>query len=438
MTSFPNNTSAGPNTVLTRDVVPQSTGTVDVTGNFTRLVAAKGGFAYYTDNYTNGLNRLCTFTPPITSFGPPVTAANIYCVFNYSNNLTLQITNISLSLPYDSFFQNNTTTQSILNLTTFANGTKENITNGTLSDINTTNYTAVGGSASSALFIRFKSNNTNFTERINLDNFVGFNRSFVYPNGTNLSIIENLANGNTSIVTNFTFPNGTNLTNVTNAPAATDSNTVVNSYVTFFRSPNTTGNFNYTVIQYNGAAVTGATPVPANLTLENKTIYNNGTTNFSIRNPAPGTATAPFNLSVLQIPRIGQTNPDNYTFLSICSGANLTVVQQPGVRTEILNNTRSPGSNYQRIVRFTAVDGTGAVTTGTAEVKIRYFNGTLAEWNTTITSGQNSTTGFFLKPNTTVVGGTPIRENFGPSSTEPSADNSADNDQTTNVYGQVC
>ena len=404
-----------------------------MTGNFSRLVDARGGFAYYTDNYTNGLNRLCTFTPPISSFGPPVAAANAYCVFNYSNNFTLQITNKSAT--YDSFFQNNTTTQSILNLTTFANGTKENITNGTLSDINTTNYTAVGGSASSALFIRFKSNNTNFTERINLDNFVGFNRSFVYPNGTNLSIIENLANGNTSIVTNFTFPNGTNLTNVTNAPQATDSNNVLNSYVTFFRSPNTTGNFNYTVIQYNLPA---AAPAAANLTLENKTIYNNGTTNFSIRNPAPNSAAVPFNLSVLQIPRIGQTNPDNYTFLSICAGANLTVVQQPGIRTEILNNTRSPGANYQRVVRFTAVDGTGAVLTGTAEVKIRYFNGTLAEWNTTITNGQNSTTGFFLKPNTTVVGGTPIRENFGPSSTEPSADGSNDANVEPQAYTQVC
>lgn len=413
-TSFPNNTSNGPNTVLTTDIVPSSTGTSNLTGNFSNLTNALGRLSFQTENYTNGTNRTCLF-----SNGTGVVPQFTFCNTTYDNR-TIQTTNISGT--YNSFFQNNQTTQSIFNLTTFLNGTIENITNGTFSDINTTNYTANGGAASSVLTTRFKTNGTNFTERINLDGFVGFNRSFFYPNASNFTVLTNLGS-NTSIVTYFNFSNGTNITNVSAAPTSV-SNGFANAFVVFFNSPNVSGNYNYTFINYT-----------SNSSLENKTIYNNGTTNFSLVTPLATTAIRS-NQTILQVPKLGQTNPDNYTNTSNCIQSSLYISQQPNLRVEILNNTRSPGANLIRTISFNAVDNAGTITQGSATVKVRYFNGTTAEWTTTISNGVNSTTGFFLKPNTTVPGGTPIRENFGPSPTDPVSDSPTGDEPAT--YAQLC
>ena len=154
-----------------------------------------------------------------------------------------------------------------------------------MADTNTTNLTTSGGAAAgSAIFTVFKSNGTNFTERINLDSFIGFNRTFFYPNKSSFTILEPLGNlpTNTSIITLFIHSNGTNITNVSLADPLS-SNNIVNNYILFFRSPNIQSNFNYTLIQYNRAPVpTNAPPILANYTLENKTIFTNGTTLVSL------------------------------------------------------------------------------------------------------------------------------------------------------------
>ena len=326
--------------------------------------------------------------------------------------------------------------------------TKENITNGTLSDINTTNFTTSGGTAaSSAIFRVFKTNGTNFTERINLDSFIGFNRTFYYPNRSNFTILESLGNlpTNTSIITLFNHFNGTNITNVSLADPLS-SNTIVNRYILFFRSVNVQSSFNFTLIQYNQVPVAATTTpvapaVPANYTLENKTIFNNGTTIvslFTILNETSNIARVSSFVRVITIPRLAQVNPDTYSLISDCIQANLSVSQLPNARVEILNNTRSPGANYERRIQFSSVNGQGAVIEGSASVKLRYFNGTSAEWNTVITGGVNTTTGFFLKPNTTVVGGTPMRENFGPGPTDPTTDAPGDATVEPQAYSLVC
>lgn len=446
-TSFPNNTSGVPTTTLTVDVVPSNTNTPNLTGTFTNLTFARNIISYQISNFTNGTNRLCTFYP-VTGVNP-VGNESTYCTTLY-DNMTIQITDKAIAgvrSGYDSFFQNNQTTLSIFNLTTFVNMTIENITNGTLSDINTTNFTTSGGSAaSSAIFRVFKTNGTNFTERINLDSFIGFNRTFYYPNRSNFTILQPLGNlpTNTSIITLFNHNNGTNITNISLADPLS-SNNIVNNYILYFRSVNMSASFNFTLIQYNQAPV-AATPaptpaIPSNYTLENKTIFNNGTTIVTLFTPFNETsniARVSSFLRVLTIPRLAQVNPDTYSLFSDCIQANLSVSQLSNARVEILNNTRSPGANYERRIQFTSVDSQGKVLEGSASVKLRYFNGTSAEWNSTITGGVNTTTGFFLKPNTTVVGGTPIRENFGPGPTDPTSDAPADSSVEPQAYTQIC
>ena len=317
-----------------------------------------------------------------------------------------------------------------------------------MSDIITINFTTSGGNAaSSSIFRIFKSNGTNFTERINLDNFIGFNRTFFYPNKSNLTILEPLGNlpTNTSIITLFNHNNGTIITNVSLADPLS-SNNIVNNYILFFRTVNVQSSFNYTLIQYNRAPVAATTnptapAIAANYTLENKTIFNNGTTLvslFTILNETSNIARVSSSLRVLTIPRLAQVNPDTYSLFSDCIQANLSVIQLPNSRIEILNNTRSPGASYERRIQFSSVNAQGAVIEGSANVKLRYFNGTTAEWNTVITGGVNTTTGFFLKPNNAVVGGAPIRENFGPGPTDPTSDAPADANVEPQAYTLVC
>lgn len=110
VTSFPNNTSGVPNTILTVDIVPANTNTPNLTGIFANLTNARNIASFQISNFTNGTNRLCTFYP--VTGANPVGNESIFCNTLY-DNMTIQITDTATAgvrSGYDSFFQNNQTT----------------------------------------------------------------------------------------------------------------------------------------------------------------------------------------------------------------------------------------------------------------------------------------------------------------------------------------
>lgn len=109
-TSFPNNTSGVPSTILTVDIVPANTNTPNLTGIFANLTFARNIISFQTSNFTNGTNRLCTFYP--NAVLNPTANLSIFCNTLY-DNMTIQITDkatAGIRAGYDSFFQNNQTT----------------------------------------------------------------------------------------------------------------------------------------------------------------------------------------------------------------------------------------------------------------------------------------------------------------------------------------